>query len=258
MTRRSSTRAQAQEFYGQMVADDARGSLSKGPPHPSPLPPGERGHAVRGEREVPAMQTTDLTARARALYEGSGVPVREIARLAGVSERTIYKYAAKQSWRPRYRWMADGSRPAGAPRETRRGRGCGWRPPASLAPAKSAGGRFVRREEAGKPFARGLKAIDPAGERRAAARCAVAARRAALAEAEAQAEHWCDENVRAIQDVNRARHELAAHLAACKQKPRPARADLQERLLTLSLQVAAERMKVASAAWCAAVASFAR
>ncbi len=31
MTRRSSTRAQAQEFYGQMVEDEGRGSLSKVP-----------------------------------------------------------------------------------------------------------------------------------------------------------------------------------------------------------------------------------
>ncbi|MGA7975355.1 MAG: helix-turn-helix domain-containing protein, partial [Pseudolabrys sp.] len=45
---------------------------------------------------------TSLTARARALYEGSAVPVREIARLAGVSERTLYKYVEKYRWKKRY------------------------------------------------------------------------------------------------------------------------------------------------------------
>ncbi len=37
----------------------------------------------------------------RALYEESAVPVREIMRRAGVTERTIYKYACKGQWRPR-------------------------------------------------------------------------------------------------------------------------------------------------------------
>ncbi len=218
---------------------------------------------------------TDLTARARALYEGSAVPVRAIARLAGVSERTLYKYAAKQNWRPRYRWRADGARPAGVAREARRGRGCAWQAPAGVAPAnvapvnvapadvapvKGAGGRFIRREEAGKPFATGLKALDPAGERRAAAACAEAARRAALAEAEAQAEHWADENVRAIQAVRQARQELAAHHAAAKTQAAWSRhAELRERALTMSLEVALDWMTIATAAWeKAALASFER
>src|SRR5205814_1077213 len=38
---------------------------------------------------------TPLTEQVRALYEETVVPVREIARLAGVTERTIYKYARK-------------------------------------------------------------------------------------------------------------------------------------------------------------------
>src|SRR5438552_6040374 len=45
---------------------------------------------------------TPLTAHARALYEGSVTPVREIARLAGVSERTLYKYVQKGGWRRRH------------------------------------------------------------------------------------------------------------------------------------------------------------
>jgi len=42
-----------------------------------------------------------LTLRVRALYEDSVVPMREIARLAGVHERTLYKYARKCGWRRR-------------------------------------------------------------------------------------------------------------------------------------------------------------
>jgi hypothetical protein len=72
----------------------------------------------------------DLTARACALYENSAVPVREIARRAGVTERTIYKYAQKGGWKARYAWQ--------------------------FAPIKGVGGRFIRRADKGKPFARGL------------------------------------------------------------------------------------------------------
>ena len=63
----------------------------------------------------------DLTARVRALYENSAVPVREIARRAGVTERTIYKYAQKGGWKARYAWVDRGGvarrrRPAAARR----------------------------------------------------------------------------------------------------------------------------------------------
>jgi len=50
-----------------------------------------------------------LTERVRALYQDSVVPVREIARLAGVTERTIYKYARQQGWRPRLARLARGA-----------------------------------------------------------------------------------------------------------------------------------------------------
>jgi hypothetical protein len=95
---------------------------------------------VRGE--------TSLTAQVRALYEDSAVPVREIANVTGVSERTIYKYAAKQRWKRRYARAPDLSSE-------------------DLAPARGAGARFIRREDKGQPFAQGLKATDPAGARRA-------------------------------------------------------------------------------------------
>ena len=146
MTRRSSTRALAQEIYRAMPA-----GKSTPTPDPSPHASG-RGRRARG-KERPAGGGQSLTERVRALYEDSAVPVREIASLAGVTERTIYKYAAKHRWKPRYAWTPDGARPRA------------WRAGPSFAPAKGAGGRFVRRADKGKPFAVGLKATDRASRR---------------------------------------------------------------------------------------------
>jgi hypothetical protein len=111
--------------------------------------------------------------RLRALYEDSVVPVREIARIAGVTERTLYKYVQKGGWRRRYCWSAasDGAVPKPPP----------LTPPHQeegmhrFAPVKGAGGRFIRREDAGLPFARGIKALDPDGAQRAAAKAEAAA-----------------------------------------------------------------------------------
>lgn len=89
-----------------------------------------------GEGAVP------LTARVRALYEDSVVPVREIARLAGVTERTLYKYVQKGGWRRRH-----------------------------ICIARGAGGRFIPLADAGNPHASGVKALDPQGAERAAALC---------------------------------------------------------------------------------------
>jgi hypothetical protein len=86
---------------------------------------------------------TPLMTRVRTLYEDTVVPVREIARLAGVTEVTIYKYARKRGWRPRVVRLA-----------------------------KGAGGRFIPLADVGQPVASGLKALDPEGAARAAARCA--------------------------------------------------------------------------------------
>jgi hypothetical protein len=43
----------------------------------------------------------DYAARVRALYEDTALTVREIARLAGVSERMIFLYARQGGWAPR-------------------------------------------------------------------------------------------------------------------------------------------------------------
>jgi hypothetical protein len=143
-----------------------------------------------------------LTEKVRALYEGSAVPVAEIAALAGVTERTIYKYAAKQNWKPRYRWTADGSRPRGQRRRPRVARGDRWTARATVAPVKGAGGRFIRRAAAGKPFARGLRATDPAAAARASAACDEADALAGQAQAEVRRAHWQTQRLRAWAQIN--------------------------------------------------------
>src|SRR5437764_14871137 len=53
------------------------------------------GEPAAPDAAAAASADTALTERVRALYEGSVVPVREIARLAGGRQRTIHKYVAK-------------------------------------------------------------------------------------------------------------------------------------------------------------------
>jgi hypothetical protein len=103
-----------------------------------------------------------LTHRVRALYEEGVVPVREIARLCGVTERTLYKYAARGRWRKRY---------------------------ARRALHKGAGGRFILQEEAGKATAGGLKALDPVALAAAEIACGEAGTIANRAAARTLAEH---------------------------------------------------------------------
>ena len=99
MTRRSSQRALAREIYRQMVAARAGDT-----PLPNPPPQGGREQAEVGEGGAQGRTAQNLTEKVRALYEHSAVPVAEIASVAGVTERTIYKYAAREQWTPRYAW----------------------------------------------------------------------------------------------------------------------------------------------------------
>lgn len=189
MTRRMSQRARAQEFYREMAEDEAaRGSTkTETPTLTLPLSGGGTESMEGGE--------PDLTARVRALYETSAVPVREIARRAGVTERTLYKYARKGGWTARYAWVDRG----GVARRRRAG--------GAVSPVKGAGGRFIRGADKGKPFARGLKATDPAGAARAQAVCTQAETIAAQAQADAVWEQWnetlieCLRTVRMIDDA---------------------------------------------------------
>jgi hypothetical protein len=139
-----------------------------GEPLPDPPPFRGREHKVSsGREEIDARQRgASLTARVRALYEDGLVPVREIARLCGVTERTLYKYAARGGWRKRY-----GRR----------------------ALHKGGGGRFIPQEEAGKAQAGGLKALDPVATAPAAALCAEASRIAGRGAAQTLAQHQARE-----------------------------------------------------------------
>ena len=180
MTPRTSTRAYAREVY---CASAEKEGLAQ---------PAD----CAGESK-----DTDLMTRVRGLYEDSAVPVREIARLAGVTERTIYKYAQKHFWQPRYRWHDD--------HPCMRARG--WRTADRFAPTKGAGGRFIRREDAGKPYARGLKANDPAGRARAVTACAEAERLAREAQQKAEHERLVRENWSAFRAADRALEELGRY-----------------------------------------------
>lgn len=202
MTPRRSVRAAAQRLYREM-AEEGRPPSKSAPPTPDPSAPlavlaGAGEGAV--PREVPPSASQDLMAQVRSLYEDTAAPVREIARRAGVTERTLYKYARKHNWRPRYAWMPDGSRPPGQPGRRRwtqaRARA------AQFAPGQGGGGRFIRREEEGKPFAQGIKALNPAGRAAAAKASAEAERTARLAQAGAEAEVKHRQHLRAMDNVN--------------------------------------------------------
>jgi hypothetical protein len=199
MTPRTSVRAAAREIYGELVSKETTANsltpIAATPtPDPSPQgggekearahgsPDGERPLAYGGGEctEQAGAAEPDLTARVRALYETSAVPVREIAAVAGVTERTIYKYVAKGGWKKRYCAAPD------------------------VMPAKGAGGRFIRREDIGKLFATGLKATDPVARARAEAACAVASARHAKARAKADLAQVWEARRRAIDTVSAA------------------------------------------------------
>src|SRR5665647_35033 len=191
MTRCSSVRAQAREIYRDLVDQNLAAQASKVTPLPNPPPQVGREQKEGGGE-------TNLTAQVRALYEDSAVPVAKIAALAGVTERTIYKYVAKHGWKRRYRWAPRGADQdlAAAPRGRR------WRPSPNFVPARGAGARFVRREDKDKPVAVGLKAADPAGAARAAGDCGGAAHLAALAQAKAEQAQRSEQRIRVIDCTN--------------------------------------------------------
>ena len=234
MTPRRSVRAEARRLYREMVGEGGLSPNSQSPSADAPPPraepvigPAEEGgtgrlaaegqHALRGEGAQPLMPDPpslrfggqDLMAQVRRLYEDSIIPVRDIAQRAGVTERTLYKYARKQNWKPRYAWMPDGSRPPARPGRRR------WTQAQEkqqaraeqFAPGQGAGGRFIRREEIGTPFAQGIKAVDAAGRAAAAKASAEAARMAQRARVEAQFERALSNNCEALRALRRAADE---------------------------------------------------
>jgi hypothetical protein len=209
MTRRMSQRARAQEIYREMAETQSESS--------SAASLTLRREPGREQTECAASAESDLTARVRALYETSAVPVREIAAVAGVTERTIYKYAQKGGWKARYAWVDRGG-VAGRRRRVNDG----------FAPAKGAGGRFIRREDSGQPIARGLKATDPQGTAQARAACAQAGTIAAQAQADAVFLQWNESFVEWLRTVRMIDDELTAYRQARRQRRRGWPAELAD------------------------------
>lgn len=226
-------RAAAREIYGELVASEANSSIqTPNTPLPdppslrygaaSPPPQGGREQKVEGggKQEVRRGETS-LTAQARALYEDSPMPVRDIAALIGVTERTIYKYAAKGGWKRRYQFKPRGAEVASANRGRSRQPAPDFAPgdaqqsAADFAPVKGAGGRFVRRDDKGLAFAQGLKATDPAGAARASAACLEADRLARQAQGRAEfdvkAGLRAEASIKAMNDICRSLGQLHAH-----------------------------------------------
>jgi hypothetical protein len=104
----------------------------------------------------------------RALYEDSVTPVRD--RAARRQRAPLYKYVQKGGWRRRH------ASPARDAAVTAANAGRAVTPGPGFAPAKGAGGRFIRRADVGKPFPCGLKALDPQGAAAAAETCVRAGR----------------------------------------------------------------------------------
>ncbi len=236
MTPRSSVRAAAREIYGELAKGHPPSPRSGGQgPAPQEAAPDTSPRQGEGEKG-------DLTARVRALYEGSAVPVREIARLAGVSERTIYKYVAKGGWTKRYRELPRGEAAAAANRGRRS------RAASVFKPAKGAGGRFIRRDDLGQPFAQGLKATDPLGRSRGEAACAQAEGLARRAQAQAHAIKRHGALLRAIDGTTRALAMLGAirQKAAGRRRMAPTHAVL-ERVAIHYVEVALGRLNRISA-----------
>jgi hypothetical protein len=162
----------------------------------------------------PVTPPRSLTDEARHLYENTIVPVREIARLAGVSEPTIYKYVRRGGWKRRNEALA-----------------------ASLRRAKGAGGRYIRREDIGKPHLSGLAALDPERALRASQAMREAGDRARVAERRGEAEMAARRATRIHDILCGALAELAAQQS---DDPRHAKAaDSAARLLFRQMQAAA-------------------
>src|SRR5690242_6441920 len=107
--REPSLRADARARYAEMAEDDsvADSQCNIAPrPYIAPTKLARSGDAT-------------LMERVRALYEGGVVPVREIAALVGVCERTLYKYARRLGWTPRVTRRPGDGRPTAAERAAR-------------------------------------------------------------------------------------------------------------------------------------------
>lgn len=129
---------------------------------------------------------TPLSHQARALYEGRVVPVRALARLCGVSLRTLYYHVHKQGWRRRR---------SDVPRDL------------AKSERRKARYRALKAEQPVSP--RGLKARDPAGQARALAAAERAGALAGAALAKAIARQDAEAQARMLALLTRALRDLA-------------------------------------------------
>ena len=144
---------------------------------------------------------TALMRQAQALYEEGVVPVRDIARLAGVCERTFYRHVKKRGWRRRNVCAARDNAVAAA----NRGR--------PLTVAKGVSGRFVRRAVAGAPHPAGLGALDPPRDAEGTHACIAAGALSEAAMADAQAEIAARARLRTLDLCERALGDVMRLLA---------------------------------------------
>jgi hypothetical protein len=203
--------ADAQRRFNVAVGEDDVSRQAPTPtPDPSPQGGGEcavlddRVTSGRWQGRPPGeVELTLITHEARALYEGRVVPVREIARLCGVSVRTLYHHVHAQGWRRRR---------ANVPRD----------------PAKSARQRArVRAAKAARPaLPRGLKARDPEGQARALAGAQRAAALAGVALAKAIARQDAEAQTRMLTLTARAMRDLAIAAGTVDVRGRQRRAEM--------------------------------
>jgi len=132
------------------------------------------------------VELTLVTHEARALYEGGVVPVREIARLCGVSLRTLYHHVHAKGWRRRR---------SGVPRDAGK--------------SERQKARYRARRAPQPPMSRGLKARDPDGQARALAQAQRAATVAGAALAKAIARQDAEAQTRMLTLMARAMRDIA-------------------------------------------------
>jgi hypothetical protein len=165
------------------------------------LPEESAGFRVRASGAPRNDRGESLLDRVQHIYENSVVPVREIARLIGVSERTLYKYVRRHGWARRHVCLEAGplpnpppasgrSRPsstgyAGEGKIRAASRGQRLTPRLGFERAKGAGGRFIAFEERGTPQPHGPKALDPLAAEAAGEICSQAGAMSDIAAAQA-------------------------------------------------------------------------
>ena len=176
------------------------------PPPPTRPPQGGGEKASREETVQPGRCSTAgrrarsrltlVTHEARALYEAGVVPVRDIARLCGVSVRTLYHHVNGKGWKRRRASM-----PRDAAKSARQKR------------------RYRERMALQAALPRGLKARDPAGQATALAAAKRAGTLAGAALAKAIARQDAESQTRMMALLGRALRDLAIAKGMLEPKP---------------------------------------